>query len=97
MFRSLLFVLKQFGRQCFVSRGIPSEGPRSRDRKALSVAANLAGQHLWAGPDYFPIAELEVVHVRRRIDPSQRPVEPQERAFERNPVSLRQNYLENVS
>src|SRR5213594_4680313 len=78
VFGSFLFILKQFGCKCFVSRRVASEGSRSRDGKALRVATDLPGQHLWAGPDYFPVAKLEVVHVWRRIDPPQRPVEPEE-------------------
>src|SRR3989442_12441532 len=97
VFRSFLFVLKQLGRQCFVSRRIPSEGPRSSDREALRIATDLTRQHLRAGPDYLPVAKFEVVHVGRRIDFPQRPVEPEERSFEWNFVPLRQNHLENVS
>src|SRR4029077_18541928 len=97
VFRSFFFVLKQFGRQCFVPGCISGEGPRSCDREAFRVATDLSGQHLWAGPDYFPVAKLEVVHVGRRIDPPQRPIEPEERTLERNLVPLRQNYLENIS
>src|SRR3989442_15788743 len=96
VFRSFLFVLKQFCRKCFVSRRIPGERSRASYGEALSVATDFPGQHLRAGPDYFPVAKLEIVHVRRRIDPPQRPVEPEERALERNLVPLRQNYLENI-
>src|SRR4029077_12725709 len=97
VFRTFLFVLKQFSGQCLVSRRIPSEWPCTSDGEAFRVATDLSGQHLWAGPDYFPVAKLEVVHVGRRIDPPKRPIEPEERTLERNLVPLRQNYLENIS
>src|SRR5207248_8789959 len=97
MFCSFLLVLKQFGCKCFVSSRVPGEWPRSSDGEALRATPDLPSQHLRAGPDDFTVAKLEVVHVGRRIDPPQRPIEPEQRALERNLVPLRQDYLEDFS
>src|SRR5713101_8093650 len=57
MFRSLLLILQQFGREGSIPSWVARERPCSSDRKSLDRSSSLPRQHFRTGTNYLSVSK----------------------------------------
>ena len=71
VFGAFLAVGEQFGRQPGVLGGVFATRAGAGDRTGEHFAVLQLDQHFRRGPDQLALTEVDIEHVRRRVDPPQ--------------------------
>ncbi len=94
---AFLRVGQQFGFQCLVQFGRGAARAGAGDRAHSDHAIAQARQNFWRRTNHLGTADIEKIHVRRRIQCTQRAIHIHRARAERHAQALRWHYLEDIA